>query len=144
MVEPAIFGPIDTVLAPVVEYVVLVLVLGNLATRYLAHRSHRRQSEDDDGPISRYTPHELSNVLVVLGSFYYLTLHHHSGLVLSVLVVGTVLSDFFEFEARQVEVRQDLPLEPPKGAMFASLFAAAYAAYLAFFFLIEPVWSAIV
>lgn len=143
MVEPAIFGPIDTVLAPIVEYVVLVLVLGNLSTRYLAYRSHRRQSEDDE-PVSRYTPHELSNVLVVLGSFYYLTLHHHSGLVLSVLVVGTVLTDFFEFEARQVEMRQDLPLEAPKGAIFASLFAAAYAAYLAFFFLIEPFWSAIV
>jgi len=144
MVEPAIFGPVDVVLAPVVEYVVLVLVLANLLTRFLAYRSHRRQVEDGADAVSRYGPHEASNVLLVLVSFYYLTLHHHSGMVLSALVVGTVLTDFFEFEARLVEARQELPIELPKGAITASMFVAAYAAYLALFFVVEPVWNAIV
>ena len=84
------------------------------------------------------------DVLLVLASFYFLTLSHHSGIVLSVLVVGMVLADFFEFEARLVEARQDLPLEPPKGAMVASALVLLYAAYLALFFVIEPVWSRIV
>ena len=83
-------------------------------------------------------------MVLVLGSFYYLTLHHHSGIVLSVLVVGTVLTDFFEFEARLVEARRDIPLEAPKGAIVGSLIVVAYAAYLALFFVVEPIWSAVV
>ena len=144
MVEPAIFGPIDTLLAPVIEYLVLLVVLGNLLTRLLAHRDHAAQAEDGAETISRYTLHEVSNGLLVLVSFYFLTLKHHSGLVLAVLVVGMVLADFFEFEARLLEARQSLPIEPPKGALTASLFVAAYAAYLALFFLVEPLWNAIV
>lgn len=144
MVEPAILGPIDALLAPVIEYVVLLLVLVNLLTRYLATRRHREQAEDGPEAISRYTPHELSNVALVLVSFYFLTLNHHSGIVLSVLVVITVLTDFFEFEARLVEARQNLPIEAPKGAIAGSLVVAAYSAYLALFFVIEPVWNAIV
>lgn len=144
MVEPAIFGPIDAILAPVAEYVVLLLVIANLVTRGLAYRRHRDQAEDGAEAVSRYGVHEASNVLLLLVSFYYLTLHHHSGMVLSMLVVGTVLTDFFEFEARLVEARQGMPIEAPKGAIVGSLIALTYAAYLALFFVIEPVWSAIV
>ena len=144
MVEPAIFGPIDTILAPVVEYVVLLLVLANLATRALAHRHHVRQAEDGPEAVERYRLHELTNVALLLGSFYYLTLHHHSGMVLSILVVGMVLTDFFEFESRLVEARRGIPIEAPKGAIVGSLIVAAYAAYLALFFVIEPLWSQIV
>jgi ABC-type xylose transport system permease subunit len=144
MVEPAIFGPIDALLAPVIEYVVLLLVLVNLVTRYLASERHRRQAEDGPEAVTRYVPHELSNVVLILVSFYYITLNHHSGIVLSVLVIGTVLTDFFEFEGRLVEARQDMPIEAPKGAIAGSLIVAAYAAYLALFFVIEPVWNAIV
>jgi hypothetical protein len=143
MVEPAILGPIDALLAPVIEYVVLVLVLANLGTRYLAHGSHVRQAEQSED-VSRHYLHELSNVVLVLVSFYYLTLHHHSGIVLSMLVIGTVLTDFFEFEARRVEARQGLPIEQPKGAIVASAVVFLYAAYLSLFFVVEPVWSAIV
>jgi len=144
MVEPALFGPIDAILAPVVGYVVLLLVLVNLLTRYLANRSHRSQAEDGPEAVTRYLPHEASNVLLVLGSFYYLTLHHHSGIVLSVLVLGTVLADFFEFEARRVEARQDLPIELPKGAMVGSVLVFGYAAYLSVFFIVAPIWNAII
>ena len=144
MVEPAILGPIDALLAPVAEYVVLVLVLANLGTRFLAHQSHVRQAAEGAEAVRRHRLHELSNVLLVLGAFYYLTLHHHSGVVLATLVVGTVLTDFFEFESRQLEARQDLPIEQPKGAIVASAVVFLYAAYLSLFFVIEPVWSAIV
>ena len=164
MVEPAILGPIDVLLAPVIEYVLLVLVLANLGTRYLAHGSHVQQAEEDE-EVRRHRLHELSNVVLVLASFYFLTLDHHSGVVLSMLVVGTVLTDFFEFEAsgfgggfgggyvgadffefeaRRVEARQDLPVEQPKGAIVASTLVFLYAAYLSLFFVVEPVWNAIV
>lgn len=143
MVEPAILGPIDVLLAPVIEYVVLVLVLANLGTRYLAHGSHVRQAEEAED-VRRHRLHELSNVVLVVASFYYLSLHHHSGVVLATLVVGTVLTDFFEFEARQVEARQDLPIEQPTGAIIASAVVLLYAAYLSLFFVVEPVWSSIV
>lgn len=144
MVEPALFGPLDGLLAPVIEYVVLVIVLGNLVTRFVAHQSHVRQAESDADAIARHSLHELSNVLLVLGSFYYMTLHHHSGMVLSVLVLGMVIADFFEFEARKVEAREGESLDQPKGAIFASMIVAAYALYLSLFFVIAPVWNAII
>ncbi len=49
-----------------------------------------------------------------------MTLHHHGGMVLSVLVLGAVITDFFEFESRKVEARRDIPLERPKGAIVAA------------------------
>jgi hypothetical protein len=80
----------------------------------------------------------------VLGSFYLLSLHHHAGMVLSTLVLGLFLTDFFEFEAKEVELRKDEKLSSPKGAMTASFVVFLYAGYLSLFFLIEPIWSAIV
>lgn len=144
MVEPVLFGPVDGLLAPVVEYVVLILVLINLVTRFLAHQKHARQADNGAEALQRHWLHETSNILLLLGSFYYLTVDHHSGLVLSVLVIGTILADFFEFEARNVEVRNDFPLETPKGAIVASLLATAYAAYVSLFWIIAPVWELVV
>ena len=144
MVEPALFGPLDGLLAPVIEYVLLVIVLGNLVTRFVAHQSHVRQADAGADAISRHALHEVSNVLLVLGSFYYMTVHYHSGMVLSVLVLGMVIADFFEFEARKVEARECEGLDQPRGAIFASVIVAAYALYLSLFFVIAPVWNAIV
>lgn len=144
MVEPALFGPIDAALAPVIEYLLLVLVVANLGTRLLAHRAHVRQAEAGAESLSRHRLHEASNVVLVLATFYYLTLHHHSGFVLSVIVLGTVLADFFEFESRQVELRQDWDLERPNGAIVGSLLALAYAAFLSLFFLVKDYWELIV
>lgn len=132
MVEPAIFGPIDTLFAPVIGYIVLILVILNLITRYFAHEQYVTQAEEGADAISRHSFHEATNVLVVVASFYYLTVHHHSGLVLSVLVLGMVISDLFEFESRKVEARNDFALEPPKGAIVISLLVAVYAAYVVF------------
>ena len=144
MVEPALFGPLDAVLAPVVEFVVLGLVVVNLATRLAAHRAHVRQAEDDDERLSRHTVHELSNVLLLLVAFYYATLEVHAGVVLSVLVLATVLADFFEFEGRQLEHRQGWSLDRPKAAIAGSLLVLAYAMFQSLFFLVEPFWSAVV
>lgn len=144
MVEPALFGPLDAVLAPVIEYLLLVLVVANLGTRLAAHRSHVRQAEDESESLTRHRLHEASNVVLVLASFYYLTIHHHGGIVLSVIVLATVIADFFEFEGRQVELRQGWELERPKGALVGSLLALVYAAYQSLFFLVEPFWKLIV
>jgi hypothetical protein len=139
-----LFGPVDAVLAPWVEYVVLGLVLINLVTRHLAHRRHVAQARDGADAVDRYLPHVASNVLLVLGSFYFMTVDRHSGLVLSMLTVGLFLADFFEFEARSVELREGEPLERPKGAITASLLVVLYAAYQALFFVVAPLWNAVI
>ncbi|MFB6299506.1 MAG: hypothetical protein ABEH65_04525 [Halobacteriales archaeon] len=150
MVEPAIFGPIDRVLGMsvggglLIEYLILLLVLVNLVTRFLAHRTHVKQAEDGADAISRHSGHQATNVLLILASFYYLTLHPHAGMVLSVLVVGMFLTDFFEFESRKVEARQDLDIERPKSSLLSSLLVLGYAAFISLFFVIEPLWSMIV
>lgn len=144
MVEPALFGPLDAVLAPVIEFVILGLVVVNLVTRLAAHRAHVRQAEADADTLSRHPVHELSNVLLVLAAFYYATLHVHGGVVASVLVLGLVITDVFELEARKVEARREIDLERPKGALVASVLVLLYAAYQSLFFLLEPVWSAVV
>lgn len=144
MVEPALFGPIDAVLGDVARFLVLGLVILNLVTRYVAHRSYVAQAETGAESIDRHLGHDASNVLLLLGSFYYLTIHHHSGVVLATLVIGAVVADVFEFEARNVEARQGWELEKPKGALLASALVALYAAFLSLFFVIRPLWNAIV
>jgi hypothetical protein len=144
MVEPALFGPLDTLLAPVIEWLVLVLVVANLVTRAIAHRSHVRQAEEGAETISRHPAHQAVTVLLVFASFYLTTVEYQAGMVLSTLVLGMVLTDFFEFESRKVEARNDMGIERPKGSLVASLLVAAYAGYLTLFFVVEPLWRAIV
>jgi hypothetical protein len=128
----SLFGPLDALVGDHIEYVLLAVVLANLVTRVLAHRQHVRQAaEGGADAMTRFLPHTISNVLLVLVSFYYLTLHHHGGIVASVLVLGLFITDFLEFEA-------------PKGAIAASLLTLTYVAYQSLFFVIEPVWSALV
>ncbi len=141
----SLFGPIDGILEPVIGFVLLGLVLVNMATRGLAFRSYKGDARDGGADaISRYLPLEATNVALILGSFYFMTLELHAGTVLSVLVLGMFISDFFEFEARKVEARRDVPLEPPNSAIAASVLVLLYAGYQTLFFVIEPLWSAIV
>jgi hypothetical protein len=145
--EPlSLLGPVDTIFADIIEYVVFALVLVNMGTRWWAYRGYRKQaqSDDHDEELSRNWVHEASNVALVLGSFYLLSLHHHAGIVLSTLVLGLFLTDFFEFEAKEVELRTDEELSSPKGAMTASFVVLLYAGYLSLFFVVEPFWDAIV
>jgi len=147
-----LFGPIDSLLGAgvgvadvlVIEAVLLVLVLANFLTRMRAHARHKSQASEGAEAISRFLPHEVTNVLLVLGSLYYLTLEAHAGMVMSVLVLAMFISDFFEFEARKVEARREIELDRPKGAIAAAMLVLAYAAYQALFFLIEGGVSAII
>ena len=140
----ALLGPLDA-LGTNVQYVVLALVLVNAGTRARAHGRHARQA-DEDGPeaVERDTLHEATNVLLVLSSLYWVTVAYHGGVIMSVLVVGLVVTDFFEFEARKVEARRDEPLDLPKGALTAWAVVLLYAAYQSLFFLVEGLWNAVV
>jgi hypothetical protein len=144
MVDPVLFGPIDDLLAPVIEWVVLALVVANLVTRAVAHRTHVRQAREGAEAISRHPAHQVVTVLLVVVSFYFATVDYNGGMVLSTLVLGMVITDFFEFEARKVEARTNEEIGRPKGSLAASLLVAAYAGYLSLFFLIEPLWQAVV
>jgi hypothetical protein len=147
-----LFGPVDALLAPttvggvrVIEYVLLGLVLANFVTRFLAHQRHVSQYEDGGAEaVSRFVPHELSNVVLVLASMYYTTVAQHGGVVLTTLVVGLFITDFFEFESRKVEARRDIALERPKASLVAAMLVVLYAGFQAVFWLVEGYWSAIV
>jgi hypothetical protein len=122
-----LFGPLDTALQGQIEIVLLALVLVNMVTRFLAQRRYVDQYEDDGvDAITRWIPHEATNLVLVLASFYFLTVQQHGGMVMSVLVVGMVITDFFEFESRKVEARRDLPLDRPKAAIGAWVLALLY------------------
>lgn len=121
-----LFGPLDALHAWIVP-ILLVLLLANSATRILAHR--RQVDQYDSGgaeAIARWPPHVATNLLLVLGSFYLLTVQHHAGVVTSMFVVTMVLTDFFEFEGRKVEARRDLSLDKPKAAIALWGFALLY------------------
>jgi len=140
-----LFGPIDTILGPYAEYAVLVLVISNLLTRKLAHDAHVRQArEGGEDAIKRHPLHVASSWGLVLVSFYYVTLHHHSGTIVAMFALAIFIADLFEFEARRVEARNDMPLESPKGAITISIVALLYAAYISVFFIVAPIWNAIV
>ncbi|WP_411965730.1 hypothetical protein [Haloferax sp. YSMS24] len=138
--------PLDQLAAvePIVPIAILVMVLANFATRFMAHRSHVQQAEDGADELSRYLPHSITSGGLVLLSFLYLVIEPHGGMVMSVLVVGMFLTDFFEFEARNVEARNDRKLDRPNGALTASVVVFLYAAYQALFFLIADVWNLVV
>ncbi|PSP76496.1 hypothetical protein BRC81_12840 [Halobacteriales archaeon QS_1_68_20] len=140
-----LLGPLDA-LGPYVEYIILVLVLVNFVTRRVAHGRHVRQADasEDAEEVTRSTFHEVTNVLLLLSSFYYASVEPHGGTVMSVLVIGLVITDFFEFEARKVEARKGDPLDAPNGAITAAVLVLLYAAYQALFHLIEGPFSAIV
>jgi len=147
-----LFGPLDTILgseapggALVIEYVLFVLVLANFGTRLLAHRRHESQYEEGGAEaITRHPAHTATNFLLVITSFLYMTIAAHGGTVMSVLVLGAVITDFFEFESRKVEARRDIPLERPKGALVAVALVFMYASYQALFWIIKEPWSAVI
>jgi hypothetical protein len=140
--------PLDPLvgLESAIPFVVLALVLANMVTRLVAHSKHVEQAKDaaDDSAITRYTPHTVTTVLLVLASFAFLVVAPHGGMVMSVLVLGVFIADFFEFESRKVEARNEMEMERPKAAVTASIVALLYASYQTLFFLVEPLWSAVV
>ncbi|WP_101296372.1 DUF7313 family protein [Halegenticoccus soli] len=137
--------PIEQVeaIGPILPFATLVFALANVATRYLGHRKNRRQAEEDE-PITRYAPHTVTTLLLIFTSLAYILVEPHGGIVLSMLVIGMFLADFFEFEARQVEARNALSFEAPKSAVAASVLVILYAAYQSLFFLVADLWNAVV
>ncbi|WP_255196773.1 DUF7313 family protein [Halorarius litoreus] len=141
----SLFGPIDAILAPYIAYVLLALLLVNMFARVLEFRQHQQQAESGDWKnLTRHPLRVGTNFLLVVGSFYYLTVHQHGGLVFAALFLGVFVTDLFEFESRQVEVRRGVDLDRPKGAIAASVLALLYISYQTLFFIIAPVWNGIV
>lgn len=132
-------GPID-LLAPVIEYLILALVVANLGTRHLQHRRHKATAEAGGETLSRHPAHVATNVGLLLASMYFLTTDYHGGVVLMTLVITLIIVDLFEFESRQVELRNDRDLETPRVAIAASGLVFLYAFYLSVFFIVEPAW----
>lgn len=149
MIPLSVFGPVDTLLAgsdhPPIVFVLVVLALANVVTRAVAHRSHVKQADEGGADaITQHPVHIATTLLLILASFYLATVELHSGIVLSALVVGTFIADFFEIEARRVEVRNDRPLGRPSGAIAASVLMVLYAAYISLFFVVSPIWNAVI
>lgn len=151
MIAPALLGPLDVLGMEVVagvtiiEFVLLALVVVNLAARAFAHRTYVSTAREEGVDAMTRSPFlEVTNVLIVLGGFYYITVHLHGGIVFTVLALGLFVTDFFEFEARLVEARTEIPLERPKGALVASSLVFLYIAYQSLFFIIRPLWEAVV
>ena len=141
----SLFGPVDAVLEPIIGYVVLLLLLVNMVTRLYAHRRTVKRARDAEADeIDRPLIHVATNLLLVLATFYYLTLYHHSGIVLSALVVGLVLTDYFEFDAALVQIREERDVEAPKASIGAAVVALLYIAYLTLFDVIKPFWNAVI
>lgn len=140
----SLFGPVDTYLAPYITYVLLGLLVVNMVFRALEYNQHVSQAEEGAEAITRNAGRVATNFLLVAGSFYYLTVEPHGGMVFSVLFLGVFITDLFEFESRKVEARREIAIERPKGAIAASMLALLYIGYQTLFFIIQPVWSSIV
>ncbi|MFC7186104.1 DUF7313 family protein [Halorubrum yunnanense] len=125
---------------PVLPYAILVMAVANLATRHLAHRRHVEQGDSDDG-VEPYTPHAFTNIGLVLLSFLFVLDAPVSGVILSVLVITMLIADLFELEARNVEARNDMPIEAPKSSIAASLLVLVFASYYALWFLVSGLWD---
>jgi hypothetical protein len=141
----SLFGPIDRVLAEYITFVLLALLIVNMIGRAMEYDQVKRQAREE-GPeaVSRHPLRVATSFLLIVGSFYYLTVAHHGGMVFSILVLGLFITDLFEFESRKVEARREIEIDQPKGAIAASLLALAYIAYQTLFFLIAPYWSQVV
>jgi ABC-type anion transport system duplicated permease subunit len=138
-------GPLEAV-AGLVPWAVFALAVVTLGTRLLAQNRYERQAQegDDDERLERYLPHSVAMTLLMLSSFLFAVVEPHGGVVMSVLVIGAFLADFFEFESRKVEARNELAFEQPKAAIGASMLVLGYAAFQTLFQFVAPIWNAVV
>jgi hypothetical protein len=125
---------------PVLPYAILVMAVANLATRHLAHRRHVEQGSEGDS-VEPYTPHAFTNIGLLLLSFLFVLDAPVSGVILSMFVITMLVADLFELEARNVEARNDMPIEAPKSSIVASLFVLVFASYYALWFLVAGLWD---
>jgi len=132
-------GWVETV-GPILPLAILVLVIANMSTRLLANRVHKQQADEGtkDEALSRYGPHTFTTMGLVIMSLLFIIYRPTSGMILAVPVVGLLLTDFFEFESRMVEARNDMPIERPKAGLAISVIVLVYAAYYGLQFLYGP------
>ncbi|MFD1512186.1 DUF7313 family protein [Halomarina rubra] len=141
----SLFGVVDTVLRPYIGFVVLALVLVNMGARAFEYRSIVSQARDGGvEAVSRNAIRVATNFLLVVASFYFASVQSHAGTVLSVLVVGMVITDLFEFESRLVEIRQEFTIDRPKASIAASVLVLMYISYLTLFDFVKPLWTQVV
>ena len=125
---------------PALPFAIFVMAVANLATRHVAHSRHVEQASVGDS-VEPYGPHAFTNFGLVTLSFLFAIHQPTGGAILSILAVTLVLADLFEFESRNVEARNDMPIEAPKSAIVTSALILLYAGYYAFFFLVADVWN---
>ncbi|WP_435195532.1 DUF7313 family protein [Natronomonas sp. EA1] len=145
--EPSVslFGPVDAILAPYIGYVLLGLLLANIVARGIEFNQIKSQAAEGGAEaITRHPLRVATSFLLVVGTFYYMTVHQHGGVVFGTLVLAIFISDLFEFESRKVEARREIDIERPKSAIAASLLALLYILYQTLFFVIAPVWNSII
>ena len=136
-------GWIESV-GPIIPLAILTLAVANMGTRLLSHRKHRQQAVDSDADsLDRYTPHVFTTTgLVILGMLF--TLYKPiSGMIMMIPVIGLFITDFFEYESRAVEARNDMTFERPKAGIAISLLVLVYAAYYSLPFLYKPLLDAL-
>ena len=137
-------GWIETV-GPMLPIAILTLAVGNIVTRLLSHRTHKQQVEqtgDDDG-LNRYPPHVFTTTGLVILGLLFTVYRPTSGMILMLPVIGVFITDFFEYESRAVEARNDMTFERPKAGIAISLLVFVYAAYYSLPFLYEPLLDAL-
>lgn len=133
------FGWLSAV-GPALPYAILVMAIANMGTRHLAHRRHVEQAKEGDA-VEQYGPHTVTNFGLALLSFLFAVHQPTGGTILSFLVVTMIIADLFEFEARNVEARNDMTVEAPKSAIVTSGLVLLYASYYSLFFLVEGFWN---
>ncbi len=130
------------VVGPVLPFAILVLALANMATRHLAHAQHVDQAESSDS-VDRYLPHVFTNVGLVLLSSLFTLYQATGGVLLTTFAVTVLIADVFEFEARNLEARNDMTIERPKSAIVASSLVLLYAVYYVLTALNATFWSSL-
>jgi len=145
MILPQFLVPLGwlAVVGPILPFAILTMAVVNVVTRLLAHRQHVRQAREGDA-VERYTPHDVTTIGLVLLCFLFAVHRPVGGALLSTIAITVFLADFFEFEARNVEARNDLSIERPKGAMAASAILLLFAAYYGLFFIVDPIADALI
>jgi len=120
-------GWID-LLGPILPFAILVLALANVVTRLLAHRTQASQAQSQD-EVDRYTPHTVTTLGLAVLSFLMIPYRPVGGTILATITVVLVVTDVFEFEARNVEARNGLTFERPKSSLLTSSLVLLYAGY---------------
>lgn len=130
-------GWVETV-GPILPIAILTLTAANIVTRLLSYRSYKQQAADGAEELDRHGPHLFTSTGLVVLTLLFILYRPTSGMIMMVPVFGLFITDFFEFESREVEARNDMEIERPKAGIAISAVVLLYAAYYGFQFLYQP------